>query len=88
MPRQYSGAVSREFYEMMVARKSREIANLRAELAAERAKRERMQAEMKRYLQVLERLEENAMAWDQFASGSGIGTLNGYRAALDAEKGE
>lgn len=65
-----------------------EIVKLEAELAAERVKRERMQAEMKRYLPILERLEENAMAWDQFASGFGIGTLNGYRAALDAEKGE
>lgn len=83
MPRQYSGAVSREFHEMMIARKSREIADLRAELAAERAKRERM-------LDAAQSYQELAMCYriGRAPSERLFKRLDDAHAALDAEKGE
>ena len=41
-----------------------------------------MEREMKRYLPVIERLEERPMAWIAITDGLGIATSNGYKEAL------
>ena len=48
------------------------------------AENERLRAEMRRYLPVLERLEGSPL-WHDFTLGLGIATLNGYRAAIAKE---
>ena len=41
-----------------------------------------LQHEMKRHLPILETLYANAYEWETCAAGTGVATLNGYRAAL------
>lgn len=48
----------------------------------------KMLAEMLRYLPVLDRAEADPELWGHLTHGLGIATLNGYRAAIDALKGE
>lgn len=43
---------------------------------------EQLEAEMRRYLPVIERAEANAGLWVLLTAGTGIATANGYRAAL------
>jgi hypothetical protein len=43
-------------------------------------------AEMERILPVLERAEADPETWDRLTAGTGIATLNGFRAALDRAK--
>jgi hypothetical protein len=52
------------------------------------AERDRLRKEMARYLPILESLEEEPDAWELFSEGTGIATLNGYRAALQEDSDE
>jgi len=56
-----------------------------ARIEALEAKVERLGKEMLRYLPVLEALEANPSAWEWYTDGTGIATLNGYRATLEEE---
>jgi hypothetical protein len=53
------------------------------ELVALRSENARLRSEMKRYLPVLEAMESNHSGWEWYTAGTGIATLNGYRAALE-----
>jgi hypothetical protein len=44
---------------------------------------ERLRREMRRHLEILERAERDRFLWDRLATGTGVATLNGYRAALE-----
>jgi hypothetical protein len=46
-----------------------------------------MYAEMRRYLPLLERLEDSPV-WHDLAAGLGIATINGYREALRKARGD
>jgi hypothetical protein len=46
---------------------------------------ERLRREMRRHLEILERAERDRFLWDRLATGTGVATLNGYRAALEAK---
>lgn len=43
---------------------------------------------MKHYLLILERVEEDPELWGELASGTGMATLNGYRAIIAKHKPE
>ena len=49
---------------------------------------DRIQDEMRRYLPILEALEAKPSSWEWFTDGTGIATLNGYRAALKEAENE
>ena len=53
-----------------------------AHIDEQQRKIERMRDEMRRYLPILEALEAKPSSWEWFTDGTGIATLNGYRAAL------
>jgi chromosome segregation ATPase len=59
---------------------------IRAEREEFRAEVERLKREMRRYLPVLDALEASHSAWQWYTDGTGIATLNGYRAALKEQK--
>lgn len=44
--------------------------------------------EMERYLRILERAENDVPTWSSLAYGTGIATLNSYRAAIAQAKGD
>jgi hypothetical protein len=46
---------------------------------------DRLLREMQRYLPILERIEAHAETWDWATRGTGVATLNGYRAAMSRE---
>ena len=56
--------------------------SLRAELENLRAINAELLAEMKRYLPVLQALENKPSAWEWYTDSTGIATLNGYRNAI------
>ena len=62
---------------------------IETELATTKADLARAREEMKRHLPILEALERSPFLWSSYTDGTGIATLNGYRAALAPEqKGE
>lgn len=45
-------------------------------------------AEMKRHLPILERMADMPEFWESITSGTGVATLNGYRAAIANAEGK
>jgi len=48
---------------------------------------ERLEAEMRRFLVVIEGAEGDSETWDRLTYGTGIATANAYRAALSPSSG-
>lgn len=65
----------------------KDVGALRGALTAEKERSERLEKEMRRYLPILERVEANAAIWDSYTKGTGVATVNGYRAALGDSNG-
>lgn len=52
------------------------------------ADNERLKREMKRHLPILERIMDMPELWESITGGTGIATLNGYRAAIEGGKND